>query len=690
VVHSTSAVSPTHRTSNQDGLPGIERGPRPPATALPIEPLSSEQRIHPFSATFRNILAVVFLIFVFAVVQMVTLWAVCNIGMKTAATLEHQGLPALNELASLQEHLAIYRLHSYEVLFAQEDDRARKMKTAETVAAQTHVDLDHIKLLFPDGEGQLLAVALRDSFDDLDTAFGKVRGLVDVDFAAAMKAMDQDIPPRIERVAAAASALKDYGYRFSGGQANATVGSFAWIKKNAVAFGVGNILVALGAVVFVQLAARRSRAQLSATLARLDERTQELAGSLSIVNATLDATADGIMLIDTAGQIGNFNRRFAAMWTLPADSAMLQYRKQLRDYVLPLLQHPEKLSGVWERLAADPAGESSDVIELADGRCFELVSKPQLIQGQICGRVWSTRDITAQKRMQQEVEQAHAQLVVASRRAGMAEVATGVLHNVGNVLNSVNVSATLIADQVRHTKAGNIAKVAALFTEHQADLAAFLTHDARGQMLPTYLGTLAESLADEQRTMIAELAHLRKNIEHIKDIVAMQQAHARSSGVIETISVTDLADDALGINAAAFARHGVETSRDYQSCPAVTTDRHKVMQILVNLVTNAKHACSESGRADKRIVVRIASEGGRVKISVSDNGIGIPAENLTRIFNYGFTTKKTGHGFGLHSGALAAKELGGALSVQSAGPGHGATFTLELPAKPDNPAASLP
>jgi signal transduction histidine kinase len=99
-------------------------------------------------------------------------------------------------------------------------------------------------------------------------------------------------------------------------------------------------------------------------------------------------------------------------------------------------------------------------------------------------------------------------------------------------------------------------------------------------------------------------------------------------------------------------------------------------------VRNATFACDETGRPDQRITVRIAGDPSRVRISVSDNGVGIPAENLTRIFSHGFTTKQDGHGFGLHSGALAAKELGGSLSVQSDGPGHGATFTLELPCQP--------
>jgi PAS domain S-box-containing protein len=296
------------------------------------------------------------------------------------------------------------------------------------------------------------------------------------------------------------------------------------------------------------------------------------------------------------------------------------------------------------------------------------------------------QDITERKLAEVKLVETHEQLLVASRQAGMAEVATGVLHNVGNVLNSVGVSATLVANLVRHTKAANIAKLAELFDEHQADPAGFLATDPRGQTIPAYLNSLAESLAAEQTTELAELAHLRKNIEHIKDIVSMQQAYARTSGVIESVSVPDLPEDALRVNASSLTRHKVDIIRDYQARPMLTTDKPKVMQILINLIRNAQNACDESGRTDKQITVRTTSDDRAVKIAIIDNGVGIPAKNLTLIFNHGFTTRKDGHGFALHSGALAAKQLGGSLSVQSDGPGLGATFTLELPYKPDTSA----
>jgi len=261
----------------------------------------------------------------------------------------------------------------------------------------------------------------------------------------------------------------------------------------------------------------------------------------------------------------------------------------------------------------------------------------------------------------------------------MAEVATSVLHNVGNVLNSVNVSSTLVADNLKKSKAANLSKVVALLREHAPDLGVFITRDPKGNQLPTYLAELAEHLAGEQIFAIEELGHLQKNIDHIKDIIAMQQNYANISGVTETVQVSDLVEDALRMNGSALVRHDVEAIREFEAVPPITVEKHKVLQILVNLIRNAKYACDAAGRPDKRLTVRVTNGDNRVRIAVIDNGIGIPPENLTRIFNHGFTTRKDGHGFGLHSGALAAKELGGLLYVQSEGAGRGATFVLELP-----------
>jgi C4-dicarboxylate-specific signal transduction histidine kinase len=159
----------------------------------------------------------------------------------------------------------------------------------------------------------------------------------------------------------------------------------------------------------------------------------------------------------------------------------------------------------------------------------------------------------------------------------------------------------------------------------------------------------------------------------------MQQNYAKTSGVLESLPIVDLVEDAVRMHVGSMERHNVKMLREYSETPLILVDKHKVLQILVNLISNAKHACTDSEKPDKKIIMRVVNENERIKISVIDNGVGIPAENMTRIFNYGFTTRKDGHGFGLHNGALAAKEMGGSLAAFSEGPGRGAAFTLELP-----------
>jgi C4-dicarboxylate-specific signal transduction histidine kinase len=186
----------------------------------------------------------------------------------------------------------------------------------------------------------------------------------------------------------------------------------------------------------------------------------------------------------------------------------------------------------------------------------------------------------------------------------------------------------------------------------------------------------------EQAGILNEVKELTKNIDHIKEIVAMQQSYARVAGVMEVQSIPALVEDALRMHATALDRDHVRVVRQFDPIPDVLTDKHKVLQILVNLISNAKYALSNSTATERLLTIGARMNGtGTVLVSVADNGIGIGPENLTRIFTHGFTTRKDGHGFGLHGGHLAAREMGGTLSAHSDGAGKGATFTLELPIK---------
>lgn len=277
-----------------------------------------------------------------------------------------------------------------------------------------------------------------------------------------------------------------------------------------------------------------------------------------------------------------------------------------------------------------------------------------------------------------QLEATHAQLLDASHRAGMAEVAASVLHNIGNVLSSVNVSAGAISERVRSSRLGRLGDVCTLLREHTTDLPAFFAPGAKGRQIPAFLEALNEQRALEHQAISEEACALHKNIEHINAIVQMQQGMARKTGVLEAVQLDELVDDAIAINAHSFSRANTTLVRDYQVQPRVTLEKHKALQILVNLIRNARQACEAVERADRQIVVRIGQEAGRLIVAVCDNGVGFSASTQARMFAHGFTTKKDGNGFGLHSAARAAKELGGALRAESAGAGRGAIFTLEL------------
>jgi len=295
------------------------------------------------------------------------------------------------------------------------------------------------------------------------------------------------------------------------------------------------------------------------------------------------------------------------------------------------------------------------------------------------------RDVTERRQAEEALRFSQQKLLETSRLAGMAEVATGVLHNVGNVLNSVNVSTGLVVEKLRRSKVSKLTKAAALLTARNGDLGNYLTHDPTGQKLPGYLTKLSQYLVEENTQLLSEVDLLARNIEHIKEVVAVQQSYAKVSGVFETLQAEHLVEDSIAMNIGAFERHGVILERKYSPSPAVRVDRHRVLQILINLLRNAKYALDDVQRLDKRITVSIAPVGEKsVHVVVKDNGIGISQENLALVFSHGFTTRENGHGFGLHSGALAAQEMGGSLRAESLGVRRGAIFTLELPVASDS------
>lgn len=282
----------------------------------------------------------------------------------------------------------------------------------------------------------------------------------------------------------------------------------------------------------------------------------------------------------------------------------------------------------------------------------------------------------------EQLEQIHKQLVEASRKAGMAEIANNMLHNVGNVLNSVNISADLVSRKMHTSKAQGLDKAVQLINEHAADLGDFMTRDEKGKLLPGYLNQLVEALATEQQNIVKELGHLTNSVDHIKDILATQQSYSGVSSIVEPLQITDLLEEALRMHIGALTRDQVTVVKEFSKVPVLLLDKHKVLLILINLISNAKHAMAHLVDRSRTMTLSVdVVEKGNLRVCVKDEGEGIALENLAQIFAHGFTTRKDGHGFGLHSCALAAMEMEGTLSAHSDGPGKGAIFTLEIPLK---------
>jgi len=310
-----------------------------------------------------------------------------------------------------------------------------------------------------------------------------------------------------------------------------------------------------------------------------------------------------------------------------------------------------------------------------------LLEANENLEGRVLDRTHELeKQVKAKEDAYGQLAEAQQHLMALSRQAGMAEVATGVLHNVGNVLNSVNVSATIVANKIRESRIGNLLALTAMLEEHSDNLPDFLTRDPKGQRIAPYLAKLGSHLEEERQVMLRELELLTGHLGHIKEIVATQQNYAKVSGLIEEIVLPELVEDAIRIVEPGLSAHLVQLDTDEGGVPLAAVDKHSVLQILLNLLRNAKQAVKDSDNVEKSIRVRIYRQGeDRIRIEVKDTGVGLPPENLTRIFSHGFTTRRDGHGFGLHSGANAARRMGGALWAESDGLGRGATFTLELP-----------
>jgi signal transduction histidine kinase len=257
----------------------------------------------------------------------------------------------------------------------------------------------------------------------------------------------------------------------------------------------------------------------------------------------------------------------------------------------------------------------------------------------------------------------HEALLDIAHQAGMAEVAINVLHNVGNALNSVHVIITSVSERVRNSRVSNIGLLARDIEAHMDCLSDYLEKDGLAEKMLQFLDVLARHLEDENSAISKDMGILSTHVGHITDIIKFQRFCGKPLWLTETVKVLDLIDMAIQLSENTIESHGIRIEVKTGNLPDMALNRSKVIQILNNLITNAVDAVIEKDAEDKIITVSSdITDDGFLSIRVKDNGIGIPESNRIRIFHHGFTTKKHGHGFGLHSCALFAQEMKGSLN----------------------------
>ncbi len=295
------------------------------------------------------------------------------------------------------------------------------------------------------------------------------------------------------------------------------------------------------------------------------------------------------------------------------------------------------------------------------------------------------QEVRERKAAQETLRENTREMLRLSREAGMAEVAAGVLHNIGNALNSINVSAELLADHLRSHARSGLAALQELFRSPPPKARAVLEAHAEGPALRDYAAACAGHASEHLTLAEDELASLRIGVGHLKEIVARQQTLAKAPRRSEQFDLVEVVRESLLIDKTESHAPAVRVLQSTEGAPPfhVFADRGAVAQILINLLANARAAVATASPADPLVRIHIGpATASHLPVSVSDNGVGIAPDQLVSIFRYGFTTKSAGHGFGLHNAANTARLLGGSLRVHSDGVGRGATFTLELPRQP--------
>jgi len=371
----------------------------------------------------------------------------------------------------------------------------------------------------------------------------------------------------------------------------------------------------------------------------------QLNETISLLRATLDSTADGILVVDREGKIVSFNLRFLEMWRIPEPIIASRDDSQALGFVLDQVRDPEAFLAKVRELYNQPDAESFDVLEFKDGRTFERYSRPQRVAEVSVGRVWSFRDVSARRQAEEALRRNEEHLRQISKLEAIGQLAGGIAHDFNNLLMVIKGYTQLIlsdltpADPLRR----NVEEI-----QKASDRAATLTQ---------------QLLAFSRRQV------LQPRVLDLNVIVAD----------VERILQRLIGED---VNLACFPG---------QALGRVLADPNQIEQVLMNLAVNARDAMPRGGRLtietqnvdldDAAAARHVGMKPGPfVMLAVSDNGLGMDAKTQTHIFDPFFTTKEQGKGtgLGLSTAYGIVKQSGGYIFVQSE-VGRGSAFKIYLP-----------
>ena len=339
--------------------------------------------------------------------------------------------------------------------------------------------------------------------------------------------------------------------------------------------------------------------------------------------------------------------------------------------------------------------------DLTQGQRFSLVAYPLSVKSEYLGlvffepgpldeRIYFTLSVllsTALKEailveklenINQELKTAQQELVDKAHKAGMADIATGTLHNIGNVLNSINTSIYVMRDIVYDSPFKDFERANHILKNNMENLEKFFINDPRGpKLLQLYL-KLEKPFHELQNQISEHLDRLVDRIVLANEIIIAQQNYAGARPILEELDITNVIEDALKLQLTMLQKYKIKIITNFNPLPKIVVQRTKLLHILVNLFNNAKDAMKETPEAERSLMLTLDGNENNTYLRITDTGHGIPPELIRSIFAQGVTTKPEGHGFGLHSCANYMTEMGGKIWAESPGVGNGATFILQF------------